>query len=312
MRVLQYRKYGGLDVLELADAPAREPRGTDVEVRVVRAALNPKDALFRKGRFRAVSGRSFPKRCGVDFAGEVTRSSSPDFRAGDRVFGALQEWRYLRGTLAERVIAHENELAKLPDRVSFDDGAAFALAGLTSLQALRDLGRVTPGGHVLVNGASGGVGTAAIQIAKRLGARVSTRSSEGNRALCLELGADEAFAYDEPAFAAGRGYECVYDVYGNLRAVEVRASCARRAVFVSTVPSLPRIARDLLTRRSAFVQRLVVVRPNRADLELLAGWLERGEVRAIVDSRFPLDRFEDAFRVLETRHARGKIVVEVG
>jgi len=144
MRALQYDAYGGIERLVLRDVPVPSlpGRGRAVLVRVVRAALNPKDALFRKGRFRLISGRRFPKWCGLDFAGEVTASNSPRVRVGERVFGALDEWRLGRGTLAEYVVTSEDELAPLPDGVGFEEGAAVALVGLTALQALREvLGR---------------------------------------------------------------------------------------------------------------------------------------------------------------------------
>ena len=122
MRALQYDAYGGIDRLKLREVPApAAPRGRHVQVRVVRAALNPKDALFRKGRFRLLSGKRFPKWCGLDFAGEVSASNSRRLRVGDRVFGALNEWTLARGTLAEYVVAGEDEVALLPGGVSFDE-----------------------------------------------------------------------------------------------------------------------------------------------------------------------------------------------
>jgi len=209
---------GGIDRLKLREVPApAAPRGRHVQVRVVRAALNPKDALFRKGRFRLLSGERFPKWCGLDAAGEVSASNSRRLRVGDRVFGALNEWTLARGTLAEYVVAGEDEVALLPGGVSFDEGAAIALTGLTALQALRDVARIPPGAEVLINGASGGVGTAAIQIARLLGARATSVSSAGNLGLCADFGAAATLDYPRGDFLeSGSRYDCVFDVFGNL------------------------------------------------------------------------------------------------
>src|SRR4051812_9415114 len=135
MRAIEYDAYGGIDRLVLREAEeGRLRRGA--RVRVAWAALNPKDALVRKGKFRRLSGTRFPKRCGLDFAGEIADPGTTSFAKGDRVFGMLGEWKCSRGTLAEYVDVRENELARLPESVAFEDGAAVALAGLTAFQAL--------------------------------------------------------------------------------------------------------------------------------------------------------------------------------
>ena len=314
MRALQYDAYGGIDRLVLREVPVPSfpPRGRAVQVRVVRAALNPKDALFRKGRFRLISGGRFPKCCGLDFAGEVAASNSSRVRVGERVFGALDEWRFARGTLAEYVVAAEDELAPLPDAVSFEHGAAVALVGLTALQALRDVARIAPGAEVLINGASGGVGTAAIQIARRLGARVTSVSSAANLRLCASLGAAVTVDHGQGDFLASAGsFDCIFDVFGNLSFASARRALKAKGTFVSTVPSFSRAVRDVVSRLSSQRERLVVVRPNRKDLDELASWMVRGELRAVVDARYALAQAADAFRRLESKRARGKVLIEI-
>jgi len=314
MRALQYDAYGGIERLVLRDVPVPSlpGRGRAVLVRVVRAALNPKDALFRKGRFRLISGRRFPKWCGLDFAGEVTASNSPRVRVGERVFGALDEWRFGRGTLAEYVVTSEDELAPLPDGVGFEEGAAVALVGLTALQALRDVARMAPGAEVLINGASGGVGTVAIQIARLLGARVTSVSSAANLQLCAELGAEETLDHDRGDFLGQAGrFDCIFDVFGNLSFARARTALKARGTFVSTVPSLSRALRDVVSRWSARSERMVVVKANRKDLEQLAAWLARGELRAVIDARYGLEQAAEAFRRLESKRARGKVLIEI-
>jgi len=312
VKALEYDGYGGIERLELRDAPEPAVARGGVRVRVACAALNPKDAVVRRGKFRIVTGRRFPKRCGVDFAGQVVASDDPAFRPGDRVFGALHELTYARGTLAEEVAVRGFEIAALPARVRQEDAAALALVGLTSLQALRDVARLRPGGRVLIHGASGGVGTAAIQVARLLGGRVTTRSSAASRELCLSLGAETALDREGEAIAADGGFDAVFDVFGDFSFERARALLAPGGTFVSTVPSPRRVAMNLWSRVSARGERLIIVRPSRGDLDRLAAWMADGSLRAVVDSHFGLAEFAAAFRRLESKRARGKIVVAVG
>ncbi len=312
MKAALYDRYGTVDVLRLGIVADPEPTGSDVVVRVHAAALNPKDALFRRGRFARLSGKDFPKRVGVDFAGVIDAvGPRATLAVGTRVFGALQEWRYTRGTLAERVLAHAAEVAPLPDGIDFETGAAVALCGLTSLQALRNLGGVKAGDVVAIHGASGGVGTLAIQIARILGARVVTTSSARNVPFCRDLGADEALDYETRPLERARGdVACLFDAFGNLRWDAVKPSLRGDGVLVTTVPSPSAMLHELASHLGGR-RRLVVVRPNRPDLEALAGWLVEGRLRPVLDSVRPLREMAEAHRVLESKRARGKIVLRV-
>lgn len=311
MRAVTYDEYGPIDRLQIREVPDPKPGRGEILVSVRFAALNPKDAVFRRGRFARVSGRKFPKFCGLDYAGSVVASRSPHFSVGQRVFGALNEWRFLRGTLAERVCVRDHEAALLPSGVAEEAAAAIALTGLTALQALRDIGRVQAGARVLIHGASGGVGTAAIQIARALGTDVVTTSSARNLELCTRLGASDARDYADQPFAALPRMDVVFDAFGNLSRADIVTILVGGGVYISTIPTLARLVRDRLTRWRFIQERLVVVRPRRIDLELLSGWLQDGTVSPVIDSRYPLSQVHDAFRVLESKRARGKIVIEV-
>jgi NADPH:quinone reductase-like Zn-dependent oxidoreductase len=311
MKALTYSNYGPIENLTWTTQSSPPPGRGQMRVAVRRAALNPKDALVRKGRYAFLSGRRFPKRSGLDFTGVVLDSRSPAFSTGDRVYGMLGEWRFLRGTLAEEVLVSEDEAAVVPGGVSDDDVAGLGLTGSTALQALRDLGRVRPGSRVWIHGASGGVGTVAIQIARLLGGTVTTTSSAANRALCEELGATSAFDYREELGASLGELDVVFDVFGNLSRASVMPHFAGRGVLISTVPSGQRIAREVVSRISRIQERLVVVKPRRAELGTLAAWVGEGKLRVVVDSRFPPTGVHEAFRVLESKRARGKIIVEM-
>lgn len=310
-RALSYDRYGGLDVLKVRELPLPAVRPDQVRVRVHAAALNPKDALVRKGKFAVLSGRTFPKRVGVDFAGEVLEAGARSgVRVHDRVYGVLEEVRYLRGTVADEVVCDLRECAIMPEGLSFEEAAALPLVALTALQALRDLAHVRPGDRVAIHGASGGVGTVAIQIAKALGAHVTTTSSDKNRALCTSLGADAALDYRNNELLQRR-YRVIFDVYGNLSFARVEHALESGGVFVSTVPSA-RILLDMArTLRHDKRARLVLIRSRREDLETVAAMVRRGELKPIVDRVEPFERHRDAFEHLESKHARGKIVIRL-
>jgi NADPH:quinone reductase-like Zn-dependent oxidoreductase len=315
MRALVYDRYGRLDVLAFRDMPVPEPKRGEVLVRVHAAAFNPKDSFVRKGRFRIVSGRSFPKRVGCDVAGTVVRVGAGvvGLAPGDRVFGMLQEMTYLRGTIADFVSTKANEIGAMPASLSFEEAAALPLVSLTALQALRDVAGLRHGDALCIHGASGGVGTVAIQIAVALGAVVTTTSSASNRELCRSLGAVEALDYatDEP-FAGSRRFRVVLDAFGNLSLGRVRRALTKDGIYVTTVPSL-RIVRDrLLTLVGTPRARIVVVRPRRADIETIAAFVDDGRLRPVIDRVVSFDDAIEGMRHLETKRARGKIVVRMG
>lgn len=312
MRALTYTAYGPIDNLSLEEVAAPRPRLGELLVDVHRAALNPKDALVRKGKFSLLSGRRFPKRVGLDYAGTVRESHSPRFRAGDRVFGMLDQITAQRGTLAEQVCVRDEEVAHTPEGISDEDAAAVPLAALTALQALRDIAQVKAGTRVWIHGASGGVGTLAIQIARLLGTEVTTTTSAANRAMVTELGAQRALDYRTDFWSelAGR-IDVVFDVFGNLAAPRIQSVFDQRGVIVSTVPTAMRLWLELATRWHRIQRRLVMVRSRRTDLAEVGEWLRDGRLRAVIDSRYPLARARDAFVTLESKRARGKLIIEI-
>ncbi len=315
MRALTYGRYGTSKLLAIRELPDPRPGPGEVLVRVRAAALNPKDVFTLKGRFRFLSGRRFPKVVGLDLAGEVVAvgPSAGAFRPGDRVFGFLSGFAALRGTVAEEVAVPARWLAAMPRAASFEEAAAVALAGSTALQALRDVAGLRPGDRLLVNGASGGVGAPAIQLAKRMGAVVTTTSSAARIDLCRSLGADEALEHARGEhLSGGRAYRVVFDVFGNLSLSAARPALRPGGVFVTTVPSRRIFLDALRTPLGPVRARLVRVQPRAADLETLARHVDDGGLRPQVDRVFPFDEAAEAVRYLERRRAHGKVVVRVG
>lgn len=299
----------------MEEVPDPVPGRGEVRVRVHAAALNPKDVLVRKGKLRLFSGltrRRFPQASGYDLAG-VVDAVGPGVRSvapGDEIFAMIQRWR--AGACAELALVPEDELAPKPG-VSMVEAAAVPLAGLTALQALRDLLRLRPAQEVVLNGASGGVGVFAVQIAKILGGRVVAVCSSRNVERMVALGADEVVPYDErPITALGRTVDAVFDVFGSAPYPEVKHLLGARGRYVTTIPAPAHAARDLATRFTARPARLVVVKSRRRDLSQLARWIDAGRLRPVVDRTWPLEDVADAHAYLETKRARGKVVLEVG
>lgn len=315
MKGVFYRRFGGLDVLELGALPDPRPGPGELLVRVRAAALNPKDLIVRSGRFpgfRLLAGPRFPKQLGYDWAGEVVDVGAGvrGVSVGERRFGMIQAIG--GGALAALACVKPSECALHPTSVAFTEAAALPLAGLTALQALRDVAGLTQGMRVLVNGASGGVGSLAVQVAKILGAHVTTLTSGASRTLARELGADLTLdRTSTPMDALDGRFDVVLDAFGNHTFDALRPRLTPRGTYVQTVPSR-RIATDTLrTLGRGPRARLVVVRSNADDLALLRGWVDAGRLRPVIDRVLPLDEVREAFAHLATKRARGKVVLDL-
>lgn len=312
MRAVMINRFGGPEVLEIVDMNPPEPAPDEVLVRVQCAALNPKDVVVRKGKLWLFSGRKFPLLLGHDVAGQIVAVGKKvkDFAPGDAIFGMINAWT--AGAYAEYAAMKTNEIALKPAQLSFAEAAAMPLAAQTSLQALRDLGRVKAGNRVLINGASGGVGTFAVQIAHLLGAHVTAVSSTKNHDLCRSLGADEVVDYRHTTFSQFQGtFDVFYDVFGNQNVKTVRHLLHRQSIYIDTIPSPSMVLRTLLGPVVHPQAKLVVVKSRRRDLELLSTWVEQGLLRPVIDRTFDFEQVAEGHRYLETKRAVGKVILNV-
>lgn len=313
-----YRSYGGPELLQVSEV--RQPhvrREGDVRVNVHAAALNPKDILVRKGKMRMYYGElrrrgpseRFTRIPGYDFAGVVDESRSSRFKVGERVFGMVNGWH--GGTCAEYVCVSDDELAHAPER-PMKELAAMPLVALTALQALRDQAKLKAGQHVVINGASGGLGTVAIQVARVMGAEVSAVCSKANEDFVQALGAHHVLPYDEEELVRrDLSFDVVCDFFGTAPYAKAKALLRRGRRYVTAIPSPGAVARELVSRAGLSHARLVVVRSKREDLDIIASWLDAGELQPVIDSSFDLESQPDAHRRVESRRARGKVVVDV-
>jgi NADPH:quinone reductase-like Zn-dependent oxidoreductase len=329
MRAIVQRRYGGSETLACMQVETPAPGEGEVLIRVRAASVNPMDSHLMSGRpivTRLGRGLRRPRldRPGADVAGviEAVGANVTRFHPGDAVFGTC------RGALADHVCAAEGKLAMKPPGVSFEEAAALPVAGLTALQGLRDKGGLRPGQKVLVNGASGGIGTFAVQIARTLGAEVTGVCSTANVDLVRSIGAHRVIDYRREDFVrSGEFYDLVLDLVGDRSMAALRPVLAPGAIVLAGgilgaggTPSggwmlgwmVRTLAGKLLSLGGSRRLRLFVAKVLPDDLAALAGMAAAGRVKPVIGGLYPLEQAAEAVREVATGHARGKIVVQVG
>ncbi len=278
-------------------------------------AVNSADIGTVKGTWGVgfVHGKSSPHIVGYDFSGvvEAVGERVSDLRVGDEVFGFLPYSRRNRsGSFAEKIVVSEGDFAIKPPGVSHVDAACIATAGVTALQALRDKARLQPGQRVLVHGASGGVGSFAVQVAKALGAMVIGTASRAKLDFVRTLGADEVIDYRETALADAPGpFDVLFDSVGAASFGDCKAVLKPRGAYVTLVPSLAFVAGRLSSVLSSQVYAFITLKSSPADLKQLATWLVAGDVRSHVHATFALEDAAQALEMQTSGKVRGKIAL---
>ena len=316
----------GLAHLKLENIEKPVPNDDQVLVRVQTASVNPYDWHFIEGTPKIIrlmgAGLRKPKdtRVGVDFAGtvEAVGKNVTQFKPGDEVFGGRG------GAFAEYVCPRATRAVALkPSNVTFEQAASVNIAGITALQALRDKGKVQPGQKVLINGASGGVGTFAVQIAKSLDADVTGVCSTRNVDLVQSLGADHVIDYTKEDFAKGdQRYDVILDNVPNHSLSEIRRVLNPKGKYVLIGGGGPNdnpwigpfgriIYTSLLSRFVTQQMAMMIADANQKDLTILADMMQSGKLKPVIDRTYKLDEVPDAIRYLEEGHARGKVIIAV-
>jgi NADPH:quinone reductase-like Zn-dependent oxidoreductase len=303
MKAAVYRKAKWGKVLEMKDLEQPVPKDNEIVLRVRAASVNPLDWRMKT------------ERPGVDVAGEIVAVGRmvAQFRPGDAVFGAG------KGAFAEYVCASEAKLAPKPDGVSFEQAASVPIAGLTALQALRDKGRLHPEQRVLINGAAGGIGTFAVQIAKSFGANVTGVCSTKNVELVRSLGADRVIDYTREDFTQDGGrYDLLLDNVGNRTLLSMRRVLSPNGKCVMT--GAPKEMWKVFTRLlEAFAWppflpqkfKFLIANINRDDLTTFGELIRAGKVTPVIDRCYPLTQTADAIAYVEEGHARAKVIISV-
>jgi NADPH:quinone reductase-like Zn-dependent oxidoreductase len=322
MQAMVYERYGPPEVLRLREVAKPVPGAGEVLIRIVASVATPPDCAFRSGRpfvARLFTGLLRPRFriLGGSLAGvvEAVGDGVARFRPGDRVFGASDGSGCYAGYIC---LSEPAALAKLPTEMDFGDAVALAEGFLTALPFLRDEARIRAGQRVLVNGASGSIGTTAVQLAKHFGAEVTAVCSGAKAGMVRSLGADRIIDYTAENFTrAGERWDIIFDTVGKSSFADCRRALSPSGVYLTTVPTLACALQTLRTRNSPR-QRAVFattgLRPadaKAADLELLRELVEAGRLRAVIDRRLPLADLAAAHRYVETGRKRGSVVIAI-
>jgi NADPH:quinone reductase-like Zn-dependent oxidoreductase len=323
MQAIVYTKYGPPDVLKLRDVAKPEPKDNQVLVKVLSASANALD--YRRFEKTSIFGRVLDevllkatnKILGADIAGrvEAVGATVKQFKPGDEVFGVSAR---SVGGFAEYACAAENNLALKPANLSFEAAAAVPVAACTALQALRDKARIQTGQGVLINGASGGVGTFAVQIAKSFGAEVTAVCSTRNLDIARSIGADHVIDYTREDFTeSGQRYDLILAVNGYHPILDYRRALSPNGICVVVGGSMTQIAQALLLgplvsrSGSKKVSFMGIAKTNQEDLIFLQKLLKASKIVPVIDRRYPLSEAAEALRYLAEGHAKGKVVITV-
>ncbi|MHC5598103.1 MAG: NAD(P)-dependent alcohol dehydrogenase, partial [Nostoc sp.] len=289
MKAVVIREYGAAEVLHYEDVEQPKIEPTQLLVKVHASSVNPIDWKIRQGMLSLITGSKFPKILGFDVAGEVVAVGSgvTRFKPGDAIYGSTS---FPGGGYAEFAAVPENLVAFKPTNLSYEEAAAVPLAALTALQALRDQGNIQTRQTVLINGAAGGVGTFAVQIAKVLGAVVTGVSSTKNLDLVKSLLADSVIDYTQQDFTADTAqYDIIFDAVGKRSLSQTKRVLKPNGIYITTVPSAETVVQSVLT---AFLPgqkaKFVFEKPNAKDLVYLKELIEAGKIRVVIDRTYPL------------------------
>ncbi len=323
MKGIVYTKYGPPEVLQLQEVEKPTPKDNEVLVKVQAASVNALD--FRRFESESMLGRlmddvlikAINKVLGADIAGRVESvgAAVKQFQVGDEVYGVAVG---SVGGFAEYACATENQLALKPASLSFEATAAVPVAALTALQGLRDKGHIQSGQKVLINGASGGVGTFAVQIAKSFGAEVTAVCSTRNLDMARQIGADHVIDYTQVNFSRnGHRYDLIIAVNGNHSILDYRRALNPGGIYVALGGSIAQVFQALLlgpailkfgSKKMGFMG---IAKINQKDLVFMGELLETGKILPVIDRCYPLSETAEAIRYLVKEHARGKVVITV-
>ncbi len=309
MHAIVYDDYGDASVLHADEIPTPERLPGQILIEVHASSVNPIDYRLRSGEMKGLLPGGFPRVPGYDVAGIVADcADDAPFRIGDRVMAFLTTAR--GGACADYAVCAVDAAAKLPDDMSFELAAAMPLAGTTALQSLRDHGRMEPGDRVLVNGASGGVGMFAVQIAKAFGCHCDAVASGDNRDFCMSLGADHFYDYEKVDFTeSSERWDVIFDAAGKSDFWDARDVMNPGGRYVSTEPDVKGMLMTALTWPFSKSGTVMLAHPRSDDLKELIRLYEAGKLKVTIDSRFAISQCADAHRRVESGVDRGKVIL---
>tara|TARA_R110002049_G_scaffold50370_3_gene143131 strand:+ start:178990 stop:179988 length:999 start_codon:yes stop_codon:yes gene_type:complete len=309
MRAVVFDDYGDADVLRLVERPTPKRKAGELLIEVHASSVNPIDYRLRSGEMKALLPGGFPRIPGYDVAGVVVDcDDNSSFERGQHVIAFLDHLR--GGACAEYAVCSNGVATPIRETMSMRDAAAIPLAGTTALQSLRDHGKIEPTDRVLINGASGGVGIYAVQIAKAYGCQVDAVASGDNRDFCLSLGADRFFDYEKENYVElDEQWDLIFDASGKSNYWDSRHVMSEHGRYISTEPNPKGMLMTLITWPLSKSGTVMLAKPRGNDLRELIRLYELGKLSVTIDSCFPLEQTADAHRRVEHGVDRGKVVI---
>jgi NADPH:quinone reductase-like Zn-dependent oxidoreductase len=329
MKAIACEKFGSADVLELQEIDQPQPKATEVLVRNYASSMNTTDIIDRSGRLPNVISWSFrqvitplfrmfdvgirkPRRkvLGTSFSGEIVAVGPDvtDWKAGDHIYG------YSRGACAEYLAVPASKLARKPASISFQEAGAVPGAGTVAIEALRDWAPIQSGQKVLIIGASGGIGTYAVQIAKIYGAEVTGVCGPSNLELVQELGADAVIDYTTEDFTkTGQTWDIIFDIRAKLNFSKCKNSLTKNGMFLSNnfLCSKKHLFHLITNKFTSKKLKFGVCSESVEDLNILREWMEAGQLKPVIDKVYPLSQTAEAHRHYETGHSKGRVVISL-
>ncbi len=314
MKAVIIKKYGDANELKMGRIARPSIGPEEVLVQVKAIGINPIDWKIRDGNFKALNQKKFPMILGTDFSGIIDEVGKKvkDFKKGDMVFTSSPTMKG-QGAYAEYAKIDGQNLAKMPEKMSFEKAAALPVAGLTALQGLQKKCGIQKGMQVLINGASGGVGHFAVQLAKHLGTEVTAVCSDRNADFVQSIGADHVINYKEKDFTkdSSTKYDIIFDAVANKSFGLCKPVMKNKSTYLNTLPTPGRFMRRMLTSLSGKKLQTIVCDINRTELEVLSKMIEDETLKVYIDKVFPLAEIKAAHEYSQTGRVRGKIVVTV-
>jgi NADPH:quinone reductase-like Zn-dependent oxidoreductase len=312
MKVINCHRYGSVDVLQMEEQTAPIPSANQVLIENKATSVNPVDWKIRSGKLKIKTGLKPPKIIGSDFAGVVHKvgSNVKDYRIGDEVWGKFDSFK--GGAYAQMILASPKNMSLKPNNLNFFEAAAMPNVGLTALQAMLNKANLQSGQSVMINGASGGVGLMALQIAKAMNCEVAAVCSAKNRALVESLGADKVLDYKhDDILQSLNAYDVFFDCVSNQSFFSVKKTLKPAGTHVKTTPDLFSALGVLLKPFKIKRPDHIMVKPNHQDLVQLKDWIENNQLKPIVQQIFKINEMTKAHQLSETGRVVGKLVINL-
>lgn len=312
MKKIIYNQYGDFSQLQMVDAEELNPSRDDVVVKVKTVAINPLDWKLLEGQLKFITGKNFPRSIGFEFSGTVEKigSSAHKFKVGDQVFGMLDTFK--GGALAEFVSAKENSLIRIPEGLNFEESASISVGGLSAIQLIDNLSHVKKGDEVLINGATGGIGVFAIQIAKKRGAIVTAVVSNRGAELAKMLGSDFVIDYSKENFLESKKrYDVIIELSNKVSYSNAKHLLKQKAVFANANPNPVDMAAGAIHNIfSSKKRRILTMKYNASQMEEVCHSVKNG-MKVVIGKRFNFDDFRQAYIETKKSGTTGKAIINL-